>query len=170
MTQFQPKPLFRHLSACLIICTMIAAGSAAAKDSDAQPDKSSEAAATASDTPKTRQIAVEPGTAAETETPAETNPSEEVAKSPDPEPKTSAPEKQVAAEGEEEESDSASAAPEAKRPARPDTGLVHVYVHRHPAAYGYGGYRPSYQGSIGYRPAYGHGDYGYRSTGYHHCD
>ena len=169
MTQFRPKPLV--LSACLVICTMIAAGSAEAKDIDAQPDKSSDAAPAATGTPKTRQIAVEP-TAAE-ETPTEAKPSDKVAKAPASEPKISAPEKQVAADGEvEEEGDGASSAPEVKRLERPDPGPVHVYVHRYPApyGYGYGGYRPAYQGSIGYRPAYGHGDYGYRPAGYHHCD
>lgn len=169
MTQFPPKPLYRHLSACLVICTMIAAGSAEAKDSDGQPDKSSEAAATASDSLKTRQIAVEPTATAETA--AETKTSEKAEEASDPAPKASPPEKQAAAEGEEEEEDDgASLAPEAKRVERPDTGLVHVYLHRYPAAYGYGGYRPAYRGSIGYRPVYGHGDYDYRPAGYHHCD
>ena len=101
---------------------MIAAGSAEAKDIDAQPDKSSDAAPAATSTPKTRQIAVEP-TAAE-ETPTETKPSDKVAKAPDSGPKISAPEKQVAADGEvEEEGDGASLAPEVKRLERPDPVL-----------------------------------------------
>jgi hypothetical protein len=133
MTQFRPKPLV--LSACLVICTMIAAGSAEAKDIDAQPDKSSDAAPAATGTPKTRQIAVEP-TAAE-ETPTEAKPSDKVAKAPASEPKISAPEKQVAADGEvEEEGDGASSAPEVKRLERPEPGPVHVYVHRYPRLMG----------------------------------
>ena len=52
MTQFRPQPLPGLFA--LLICTMIAAGSAEAKDIDAQPDKSSDDAPAATGTPKTR--------------------------------------------------------------------------------------------------------------------
>src|SRR6185436_11889464 len=66
MTQFLPKTLFLLSASALVLCTMIAAGTAQAKDTDKSSD-------TAAATLKNRQIVVEPAAAPSNAKPTETS-------------------------------------------------------------------------------------------------
>lgn len=167
MTHFLPKSLFLRLASALVLCAMIPAAGANAKDIDNQPN-SSEAAPAGSDTLKTRQIAVEPVSAEQSPLKAKTAETAE----PAPAPKApAAPLEGPAAAGED---DDAAPAPEEEQRSEPETspkiehGNAYAYVLRYRAAHGHGYHR--------YQPVDGYGHDDYRPAGYggghryQHCD
>ena len=167
MAHSGPKNLILRLASALVLCTMIPALAAEAKDIDGQPNKGSEGTHAVPATLDTRQIVVEPaGTeqpspAAKTET-AEAAPAAEAPTPPST--KSSAPGRDEVAPAAKEELHS-----------RPQTspaiehGYVHAYVLRYRAAYGQGYGYHRYQPTHGYANDYEPAGYGH-SRGYEHCD
>jgi len=169
MTHFLPKSLFLRLASALVLCAMIPAAGANAKDIDNQPN-SSEAAPAASGTLKTRQIAVEPASAEQTPPKAKTAETAE----PAPAPKApAAPSEKPSAAGED---DDAEPAPDEELRSELETSpeiehgndYAYAYVLRYRAAHGHGYHR--------YQPVDGYGHDDYRPAGYggghryQHCD
>ena len=166
MTHFLPKSLFLRLASALVLCAMIPAAGANAKDIDNRPN-SSEAAPAPSGTLKTRQIAVEPAS-------DETPPKAKTAETAEPAPAPKAPAAPLEKPSAAGEHDDAAPAPEEEQRSEPETspkiehGNAYAYVLRYRAAHGHGYHR--------YQPVDGYGDYDYRPDGYggghryQHCD
>jgi hypothetical protein len=167
MAHSGPKSLILRLASALVLCTMIPALTAEAKDIDGQPNKGSEGTHAVPATLDTRQIVVEPaGTeqpspAAKTET-AEAAPAAEAPAPPSTKP---------SADGRDE----VAPATEQGLPSPPQTspGIGHgyalAYVLGYRAAYGHGYGYHRYQPTHGYEGDYEPAGYGH-SRGYEHCD
>ena len=164
MTQFHPKSSFLIAASALVLCTLIGAGTASAKDTDTRSNTIAGAAPAALGTLKNRQIVVEPAK------PSDAKPTETVENAPAPEADT-ATEKQTPAVDDGADVTHAPAKEPSQPEASPKTphGSSYVYVVRYASAYDHG-YGHHYDRGYGEDDGYDYAPAGYGHGGYDHCD